>query len=92
LIPVPEYLKNRPNWRGNLYIKDPIGKFYYRADPTGTEMSTYRENIGASSYRYTEMVKGEFLDTWNEIEHNASFEDIINWKNNLTIEIEKDSP
>jgi hypothetical protein len=55
-------------------------------------MSTYRENIGASSYRYTEMVKGEFLDTWNEIEHNASFEDIINWKNNLTIEIEKDSP
>lgn len=73
IVPVPEFLKNKPNWRGNLYIKDPIGKFYYRADPTGTELQTYRENIGASSFRYTEMVKGEFMDTLREIEGFAPF-------------------
>ena len=73
MLPVPEFIKNKPNWRGNLYIKDPIGKFYYRADPTGTELQTYRENIGISSWRYTEMVKGEFLDTWRELEARASF-------------------
>ena len=51
-----------------MYIKDPIGKFYYRADPTGAEMHAYRENIAASAWRYTEMVKTEFMNTWQEIE------------------------
>ena len=84
MIPVPEFIKNKPNWRGNIYIKDPIGKFYYRADPTGVELQNYRENIGASSFRYTDMVKGEFLDTWRDIEERVSFGDIMSWKTHLS--------
>jgi len=67
MVEVPEYVQEKMARTGRLYIRDPIGKFYYRADPTGVELQTYRENIGASSWRYSDMVKDEICKTQIEI-------------------------
>ena len=50
-----------------LYIRDPIGKFFYRADPTGTEMTAYRENIGIQAFRYATNVKNHFIESYQKL-------------------------
>lgn len=52
------YQETRPS----LYIKDPIGIFYYKADPTGSDMKGYREDIGVSAFGYVEYVKPYFIE------------------------------
>lgn len=50
-----------------LYIRDPIGKFFYRADPTGNEMTAYRENIGIQAFRYATDVKNHFVESYEKL-------------------------
>lgn len=45
-----------------LYIKDPIGFFFYKQDPSGIDAKAYRENVAVSAFLYTEKVKPHFVE------------------------------
>ena len=73
-----------------LYIKDPIGYNYYKI---ADELFAFRENIGVSAFRYTEVVKPHFIEASKEL----SFHEGVDWlfrifdkNNSLNSETEKE--
>ena len=51
-----------------LYVRDPIGRFYYNKDPNGSDAKAYRENIGISAFLYAEKVKPFFIEAANKLD------------------------
>lgn len=51
-----------------LYVRDPIGRFYYNKDPDGSDAKAYRENIGISAFMYAEKVKPHFIEASNKLD------------------------